>query len=66
MSGYVLVIMLALSGHDYRSAGGVTVETISGFATEQECINASRKLKYPNTTKWQGISYSTSCIPMSL
>jgi len=63
---YTLIIITALSGSDYRSGGSVNTESIPGFTTEQACVNASKKLNFPTTYRDFRISYSTSCIPMSI
>lgn len=63
---YTLIIMMSLSGGDYRSGGSVTVESIKGFTSEQACKNAANKLKYPNTTQDFRISYTTTCVSMSI
>lgn len=65
---YTLVIMLTISGFTHNSGSGVTIESIQGFRTEQECINAKAKMNFPRTTdtEKQRISYYMSCIPMSI
>lgn len=63
---YTLVIMMALSGSDHRSGGSVDTHSVSGFTTKQACENAVKKLHYPQTYRDFKISYTTSCVAMSI
>lgn len=63
---YTLIIITALSGSDYRSGGSVQTASVPGFTTEQACVNAAKNLKYPQTLGQHRISYSTSCVAMSI
>lgn len=62
---YTLIIMMAMSGGAVRP-GGVTVESIQGFQTEQACENAKRKLTYPRSDSYTLLSYTATCVPMSI
>ena len=63
---YTLVIMMALSGADHRSGGSVNTHSVSGFTTKQACENAAKNLSYPTTYRGFKISYTTSCVAMSI
>lgn len=63
---YTLVIMMAVSHPFNQTGSGVTVQSVKGFTTEQACNNAAKKLKYPQTLGRHQISYTTSCIAMSI
>lgn len=41
---WTLVITVILYGFDYRSVGSPSIGSVSGFETEQACINASKKV----------------------
>lgn len=41
---YTLIITIAIYGFDYRSAGSPAITSVSGFTTEQACLNAKAKV----------------------
>ncbi len=63
---YTLIIMLSVSTPFNQTGSGVTVESLPGFTSHQACLNAAKNLEYPKTLGHHRISYSTSCVAMSI
>ena len=67
MINYTLVIILAIYPHDYRASSTSSISSVSGFTTEQACINASNKIKVPSpSTQYVNQKVTFTCVANSI
>lgn len=57
---WTLVIVTTLSHFD--DVGSVSVHSVSGFSTEQACLNAANKLILPSKNGYGDLKYALTCV----